>query len=625
VRLFDNQYLRIINELQPETSRIVCGPALYIRASAYESVEGPFNCPILLQNQYMVVQNEAIPGESHVVHGPCMYIPKSPYEKLQSVLQCPVLDSDDYLVVVGANGDKRTLRGPMVFQPEFLETWSRVENAIVVPVNHYIRVEDNNSTTEPFLHLRGPLKFIPEPYQRLIANPDRLPAASAASSSAAKQQQQQQQQQYDTSVYVHPCVEINSITAIHLLRTDGRIDLLQEPGFYMPRVGERVLKQVQKIVLLETDFCIMKAPDGHIHFMHGKNPDDRAFFPQPNFEFLEFNAGENAVMRRILSSLPTLIHHDFQIRTKDSVIMVLSLRISYQIYDPSVFQSLPIDYYKHIVTWSQNELLDAYAKVTLREFMLKYSDVAFEAVSASKRFFDQYGINILDIQIINYHCFDGETQKLLGQDIETNVRKHNEIKAKEADVAIAERENEIEKRRRELAVELTKKDIEMELLRKDMSVRVDKKTIDIEFQRKEAEIAMRLKELDLQVAEEKKKGDLLALKALNIAKEGEAEGGSEGASIAAFLRAFPEGISMDQRLEAWNRLRNLDRDVMIYSKVDRLQIVPPDTDLKIMSFVSDRDRDEAETTARRIAPIPRILQHNADVVVASSSASSKKK
>lgn len=51
----------------------------------------------------------------------------------------------------------------------------------------------------------------------------------------------------------------------------------------------------------------------------------------------------------------------------------LDLRISFQIFQPELYVMKPIDFHSQIRYWIQNEMLDAYAKVTFRDFLKTYA------------------------------------------------------------------------------------------------------------------------------------------------------------------------------------------------------------------------------------------------------------
>ncbi len=144
---------------------------------------------------------------------------------------------------------------------------------------------------------RGPLKFFPEPFQTIIPNKA-------------------------TGLDYFPCIEITQNRAVHISRINGSIELISEPQFYMPEVGEHVVKTVEKTVLLMTDFCILKGADGKILVMNGRNENERAFFVRPFYDFLQFNCES---VKTILSTLPTFMSHKFVIRTSDNVQLELDV------------------------------------------------------------------------------------------------------------------------------------------------------------------------------------------------------------------------------------------------------------------------------------------------------------
>lgn len=336
-------------------------------------------CPTLMLNEYMVVENTMRPKDHRMIYGPEQVRLTDPFEILGHVQKCVILDQDDYLVKIDKNGNKVTLRGPLVVKPEYGDVLSQPKNAVVVPVNHYIILQDSNDSDKPIKHLRGPLKFIPQPFQEMV----KVPGADAGTTG--------------TQAFLYKCHEVNQLAALHIKRLNGVVDLIDQPQFYMPDVGEEIVKRVARIVMIESDFCILKGPDGQVYIKDGKQQENRAFFVQPFFEFLEFDIGSKK--QSILSKLPTFISHQFVIRTSDNVLLELDLRISYQILEPTVFGLNPIPFQSHIINWAQNELLDMFAKVDLRQFMKAYSSMAIQSIKSGTEYFQHFGISILDIQV----------------------------------------------------------------------------------------------------------------------------------------------------------------------------------------------------------------------------------
>ena len=345
-------------------------------------------CQALRLNEYMFVENSMQPQKHRQIYGPELVKLTDPYEFMSARMQCPILDQDDYLIRIDSSGNKVTLRGPLVVKPQFGDQLGASQNAVVVPVNQYIIVQDSNDSDAPIKNLRGPLKFIPQPFQTICKVPAAKGAAAAPAAAPAVT---------GPDAYLYRCDEVNQLTALHVKRRDGRIDLVDKPQFFMPEVGEEVIKRIARIVMIESDFCILKGPDGVVHIKDGKQADNRSFFLQPFYEFLEFDIG--AKKQSILSKLPTFISHQFIIRTSDNVLLELDLRISYQILDPAVFGLNPIPFQSHIVNWAQNELLDMFAKVDLRQFMKAYSSMAIQSIKSGTDYFSNFGISILDIQV----------------------------------------------------------------------------------------------------------------------------------------------------------------------------------------------------------------------------------
>ena len=180
-------------------------------------------------------------------------------------------------------------------------------------------------------------------------------------------------------------------------------------------------------------------------------------------------------------------------------------------------------------------------------------------------------IFFIDIQIINYKCEDPKTQDLLDKDIITYITKQNELKAKETDVDIMMRENEIIKQ---------KKDLEYVTAQKDNEIALKKKELEKEI---------RVKELELQIEEERKRIELFELKKENTVKEGEFEGRAQGISISAFIASIPDTVPLEEKLKCWYELRKLDTAQLLYSKVDKIEMLPPNSDIKHYNFNMDSE------------------------------------
>lgn len=538
-------------------------------------------------NEYVLVTNTLEPSETRCEYGPDIIRLNSPWEYFGNIEKCPILDQDDYMTVTNPNGEKFTFRGPAVFKPRYGQIFGSISNAVIVPINHYIVIKDNNDTNNPIKHIRGPTKFIPEPYQTFVSeNPNT-----------------------NSNTILYKCIEITELKAIHLKKADGNVVLLDTPMYYMPNVGESIVCTVDKIVMLTSDFCIVKGPNGACYILDGQNGENRSFFLKPFHSLLGFKIGNEE--KTVLSVLPSFIPHKFTIRTNDNVLMVIDLRISYQICSVKTFGSGPIPFYEHIINWCQNELLDVFAKLSLRDFMRSYSTVALDSIHRGSDYFIKFGIGILDIQIIGYTCQDKRTQELLDTDIQTNVKNQNDLKIQEADIVIKQKQNLITQQHKDLEITLAHKDIEVELKKQEMSVLIAEKQNEIDMKKKELDVNLRLVELRLQIDEENKKTELLDIKRCNAVKEGEYEGRAQGSSVNEFLKSI-ENVDMETKIELWNRLRDLEKTAMLYTKVDKINMYPPNADAKFFQFdsVSVSDMDKTKDSIVRTVALPDILNYN---------------
>ena len=231
------------------------------------------------------------------------------------------------MTVSDIKGVKTNHRGPQVYRPKLGDVFNDTKNTIQVPINNYLVVNDSNNTSKPTSHHRGPLKFSPEPFQSIVKN--------------------------GTNDY-YQCFEVTPTKAIHLQKANGQVELLQTPQFYMPEVGEKLIQKIDRTILLQTDFCILKSPDGQIEVKDGQKAEDRSFFLKPFYQFLSFKCDTQLT---ILSTLPTFLSHNINIRTSDNVTLIIDLRISYQIKDLYKFSDNPIEFYGYIKNHVQNDLL----------------------------------------------------------------------------------------------------------------------------------------------------------------------------------------------------------------------------------------------------------------------------
>jgi regulator of protease activity HflC (stomatin/prohibitin superfamily) len=485
------------------------------------------------------------PERSEYRKGPLLAKLESPWEEMGRKIRCTILDQDDYLIVRGIDGVRNIKKGPLVYMQHWGEEIVLQSQSIQVPVNHYIIIEDSDSTEKPIVHIRGPLKWYPEPFQIVKKNP-------------------QNGKEYS------PCIEVRADRAVHMLTSSGESILLDRPGYIMPMVGEKVLGYVNRQVLLSNDFCILKAPNGDIDIKNGENPTDRSFFLRPYEEFLQFNCDG---MKTVLSTLPTFMPHKFLVRTQDNVVIELDMRISYKIDDVLQFAHNAIEFYDYIRSHVQNNLLDRFAQVNLREFLANFGKIALTTLSQTQEHFRKFGIDIEDLMILNHKCTNPNTERLLQSANHERVTKEKELRAKMSDVGIQEEANKVKRKQKDLEVQMCMKDNEVSLQEKVM------------------ENTLRMQEMDIEIAEEEKRSELLEVRRANDVVEAEFEGRAKGHQIREYLRGIGENLTTTQKIDFYDRKCQLETGKLLYDKADKFTLYPHGVDVKTFQMDNEEDAE----------------------------------
>lgn len=578
--------------------------AVFITPTGREVQEGPVCCGVfnlffktlgikemvpLKINEQVMIKNERDAKKHRWVFGPQLVKLDDPWEYYGSgVEKCEILDQDDYIWVRSMDGNKTMIPGPCVWEKKYGDELIERRQSIQVPVNHYMILQDSNNKDAPVQHVPGPVKVSLSAFQTVEENKGQSVHANPKIKTKNRKEWKKSagswveasKNEFSTaqenallgSNFYFPCIEITAQRAVHLQLVDGSVKLLSTPQFRMPEVGERVVQYVDKVLLLTTDFCMLKAPDGQIIVKNGQNPQDRAFFLKPFHEFVMFHC-ETEVS--ILSTLPTFMAHSFQVRTSNNVVLDLDIRICYQIVSVEAFASNPIEnFYPNIQNHVQMKLLERFSKSTLQEFMNTFAVIALASVDQCTEYFSKFGIDIIDVQILNFYCKDKKTQDLLNMDIETSVMKQNELRATQSDIAIQEQSNEVKRR---------KKDLEVQMFTKDQEVRLEKKKL---------ENTIRIKEMEIEIIEEQKRTELLEVKRGNDLVEAEFAGKAKGHEFDEFVKGIDPKLTTAQKISIWKKQMELEQARQVYAKMGVLNMLPPEEDLALFRFGTNEERVE---------------------------------
>lgn len=476
-----------------------------------------------------------------------------PWERMGPIQNCLVLDQDDYIIVKDIAGGKNVLKGPIAYHPkkygDQVETKTR---CIAIPVNTYLVINDADSPMKPVIHVRGPVgQFYLRAFQTIVPN------------------KAERKDWWD-------CTEITVSRAIHVQRISGKVEIIEQPSFYMPQPGENVVNYVDRVVLSPNDFCVVRCPDGHVKVMDGRSPKERSFFLQPFEEFLSFNC--DAWITK-LTTLGRIISHKFCVRTSDNVIEEVDLRISCVIEDVQQFCRNPIiELHPVIKMYVQNMLLDKFAKVSLGFFLDQFNNIVEQIIAPTNLFFNPFGIRVYAVQILGFACTNSRTEELLQSQQHVAARKFNELKAAENEILVKGQANEVEIRRKELEISSFMKDCEVAL------------------QAKDAENGLRMQELEIEIAEEKKRTELLEIRRGNLLVEAEFEGRALGHAFRESLAGIDPNLSSTEKVAVYKKQCDLKQAKMLYAKANKMEVYPNEVDMLTFQMKNKEDAEAMKSS-----------------------------
>merc|ERR1719284_156538 len=170
------------------------------------------------------------------------------------------------------------------------------------------------------------------------------------------------------------------------------------------------------------------------------------------------------------------------------------------------------------------------SKVTLKEFMHSFNDIALKAHNQDKQFYETRGILIHSLEITKYQCADRSTAGILEQIIQETTNRMNRLSQQES-------ENEV-----------------------------------------------KLFKVEGEIEQEKRNVELLGIRHKHDENAGVSEGKAEAERVKAFIDGLQETVpDLAERIEVWKVLRKGDALNAISSGNASLYFTPKDVNLTIDS------------------------------------------
>jgi len=393
----------------------------------------------LKDNDYLIVE-DTITGELRRIVGPRLFMPNT-YDRMPLVPQRAVsLGPTQYVHVKNhLNGDWKSVKGPALYFPDCYEQVERVQEAVVLQHNEYVKIVDTMSGDirveigEKMVYME-PTEVLLEPRKGKEG--------------------------------VVRAVELDHDTAVLVRDTQtAQLNLLTGNRLFFPSKFQEIVDVQKLIKLADHESIIVKDREGRYSFYSGSEEfedDDskhenevttRAFFLQPYCEIvtLLWSGGilkeERNVRMTKLDRRPQFMNYEFICRSKDNVELILDVTFFWQIVDVRRMVEFTDDAPGDICHHARSEIIQHVSQVDLEKFMVEFNPIVQLAVlSSNDSFYQQRGVKIHSVEVRQMKCTDASTEKILQQIIQETTNRMNRMQqqASENEVAVFKLKGDIE-------------------------------------------------------------------------------------------------------------------------------------------------------------------------------------
>merc|ERR1711998_36201 len=490
--------------------------------------------------RYAFVRNDES-SERRAVYGPCVEWIGPRDELIQpGIRDCPSLTREEYLIVEDTLcGDKRLEVGPKLVQPGPFDNLSTKRTALNLARNEFVKIKDEHGKLRVE---RGEARIIPQPLEEVLGG-------------------------------VQEGYHIDEHHAVKLRNTDtGTMQLVTEHGLFIPGPYQEVLEVQRKIILEEYERMAYKDETGKFHYVSGDS-EMRNFFLPPFCEVLEQEWSTDLRKEHEQCELvwrfdmrPRYMNYEFNCRTIDNVELVVDVSFYWQIIDVQSMIERTADAPGDICTHARSMIIQAVSNITLMEFLAKFNEVIragaglapklgnrtvkleedllspassdgkAEVTSKVDPFYEERGVQLLSVEVLQFKCSNPDTDRTL------------------------------------------------QAIIKETADRLKKK----ECQKGENEVA--LSKLEGEIEQEKLNKQLIEIKKSHLKTESRIEGEAEYHKVAAFLGGVTgEGpddvkVPMEQAVGLYQMLRKLDSVKALSNSKSSLYVTPDDVNLTIGSM-----------------------------------------
>ena len=455
--LNSNQYVRV-QDSSDGNIRIIRGPAS-VQLGPYDELTGgaaPLAATVLSESQGIVVVNSKS-GHRRLVTGPRVFTPGAFDQILEHKNAIALHQSQFVRIEDTLAGSVRVERGEQVL---WLSPHERqigpVREAWVLSSHQYVRLRDK--LTGATRVERGEQMVFPGPHEESIDKPS--PVLSAIDLSGWEYCCIQDQSTGATRVErgeklvwlagterilgneKEQAVIVDTQHAVLVRnRQTGVQRLVEEPQLFVPADDEEVVEVRPLIKLAEHEAVILKDHKGEFDIRFG-DPDKgtaRAFFLPPNYELVtqRWSRGRRRERRdlsiTVFDTRPQYMSFEFNCRTSDNVEMILEGTFFWEVQDLGKMIKFTGDASGDVCSHARSCFIQLISKVTLKEFMFTFNEIARQAHSADDSFYRARGINIHSLEVTRYQCADKSTAQILEKIIQETTNRLNRLSCQESE------------------------------------------------------------------------------------------------------------------------------------------------------------------------------------------------
>jgi len=548
-------YAKVKDTLKGDV-RIERGPQLLF-LQPYDDVLEKGNGNSLSPMQYCIVLDK-ITGKKRMEKGPQVLFPGA-FEEISYPSNAISLEANQYCIVVDtATGKKWTQKGEhLLFCEPTWEVPQGVQFAVSLKKTEYVRLEDSN--TGKIRVERGEQMVFPTAFETLLDGKRSLSINLKVYEYVKILDSftgEIRVEQGEKVVFLGPteevldkgkktAVEVDEKTAARIRnKKTGKLQLITDKGLFIPKPQEEILQVQELLVLMDYEAVIMKDETGQFTFFYGddakRGDKPRSFFVPPYHELntLVWSKGRRRENRSLkiekIDCRPQFMNFEFNCRTNDNVELTLEGTFFWEISDVEQMVKITGDTTGDICSHARSRFIGLVAKVTLKDFMNDFNNIAKQAHESDDDFYTKRGIKIHSLEVTRYQCADQSTAQILEQIIQETTNRMNRLQQQES-------ANEVG-----------------------------------------------LFQLHGEIEQEKLKGDLITVRQTHKLMEASGTGEAEAERVNVFMKKVSQEVpDLPGRIGLWSTLRKQDAIEAVSAGSARVYFTPADCNLSIQTKETD--------------------------------------